>query len=233
MREITDATFDTDVMERSKTVPIVVDLWAPWCGPCQKLGPILERVIDETDGVEGVKVNIDENPSVSQSFEVQSIPAVYAVKDATVVDGFLGAQGEPAVRDFVSRLVPTPEETEVDRLLAQGDEHSLREALVLDPDHEKATVALAALLAESDRGDEALELLERVPESGEGRRVAALARTGGANGSDDVDTKLEGLLGLVKDDEAARQEFVDLLELLGADDPRTAEWRRRLSAALF
>ena len=90
--DVTDATFETDVIERSKTTPVVIDLWAPWCGPCQTLGPILEKVIDATDGkVALVKVNIDENPAISQAFQVQSIPAVFAMKDGQVVDGFMGA----------------------------------------------------------------------------------------------------------------------------------------------
>src|SRR3954447_5544339 len=99
MADITDATFEQDVLERSKQVPVVVDLWAPWCGPCKTLGPIIERVIAETDGkVELAKVNVDENPQVSQAFQVQSIPAVYALKDGKVVDGFIGAQPEATIK---------------------------------------------------------------------------------------------------------------------------------------
>ncbi len=106
MSDVTDATFSTAVVERSHTVPVVVDLWAPWCGPCQTLGPILERVIGETNGlVELAKINVDENPQVSQAFQVQSIPAVYAMRDGQIVDGFMGAQGEPAIVEFVQRLL--------------------------------------------------------------------------------------------------------------------------------
>src|SRR3954452_21798392 len=99
MADVTDATFERDVLERSKTVPVVVDLWAEGGGPCKTLGPILEKVIAETGGkVELAKVDVDANQQVARQFQVQSIPAVYAVKDMKVVDGFVGAQPEAAVR---------------------------------------------------------------------------------------------------------------------------------------
>ena len=117
MADVTDATFNTDVVERSRTVPVVVDLWAEWCGPCRTLGPILEKVVADTGGqVELAKVDIDANPSVASMFQVQSIPAVYAMKDGKVVDGFLGAQPEWQVAEFVQRLYPSVEDREVDRL---------------------------------------------------------------------------------------------------------------------
>ena len=121
--DVTDATFDTDVVERSKTTPVVIDLWAPWCGPCLTLGPILEKVTDATEGkVVLAKVNIDENPAISQAFQVQSIPAVFAMKDGQVVDGFMGAYPEDVVTQFVSNLLPTDEETAIAKLIAAGDE---------------------------------------------------------------------------------------------------------------
>jgi len=112
MVDVTDATFENDVMQASLTAAIVVDLWAPWCGPCKTLGPILEKVIDETKGqVVLAKVNVDENPAISRAFQVQSIPAVFALKDGRIVDGFVGAQPEAAVREFVDRLLPTDVES--------------------------------------------------------------------------------------------------------------------------
>ncbi|HEY3810572.1 MAG TPA: tetratricopeptide repeat protein [Acidimicrobiales bacterium] len=237
--DVTDATFETDVLERSNQTTVVVDLWAEWCGPCKTLGPTLEKVVGEASGVELVKVDVDANPRTSATFQVQSIPAVYAIRDRKVVDSFVGALPEPAVRQWVAGLTPAP--TELDRLIAAGDESSLRRAVELEPANDRAILALAALLV--GRGDEAsrqetLALLARLPESAETRHLAAQARLGaeasgsgpGANG---VEAKLDSLLERVRDDDAARQEFVDLLEVLGPEDPRTVAYRKALTARLF
>lgn len=232
--DVTDETFVAEVLERSATTPVVVDLWAPWCGPCRTLGPILEKVVGETDGeVVLAKVNIDENPRVQATFGVQSIPAVFALSGQQVVDSFIGAVPEAAVREFVQRLAPPV--SEADALAAAGDEASLRRALELEPGHAGATVALAELLVAQGANDEALALLAKVPETAEGRRVAALARTGVSESvaPTDVTGRLDDLLERVKGDDEARQEFVDLLEVLGPDDPRTAGYRKALTARLF
>jgi len=157
---------------------------------------------------------------------------VFALKDGRIVDGFVGAQPEAAVREFVDRLLPTDVESEIDLLLAEGDEDSLRQVLEIDPGHVDAIIKLGEILVHTDRGDEALALLERIPETAETRRIAALARGGVALVSD-VETKLDALLPRVKEDEVARQEYLDILELLGPDDPRTATYRRRLTSRLF
>jgi putative thioredoxin len=234
--DVTDATFPTEVVERSRQMPVVVDLWAEWCGPCKTLGPILEKVIDETGGkVLLAKVDVDTNQQTAAAFQVQGIPAVYALRDGKVVDGFVGAQGEGAVREFVSRLLPTEAEDAVAALLAAGDEGSLREVLAREPGHEQGVVALAELLVKRGSDDdkaEALGLLERIPESADTRRVAALARIG-IDTRDDVTDELDALLSKVKDDDDARQRFIDLLEVMGPDDPRTSAYRKQLTTQLF
>jgi putative thioredoxin len=236
--DVTDQTFQEDVLTRSATVPVVVDLWAPWCGPCKTLGPMLEKAVADTNGAVALaKVNVDENPRVAQTFAVQSIPAVFAISNGQVVDQFIGALPEAQVTAFIQRLAPAP--SEADNLVAAGDEASLRKALELEPDHAGAIETLARMLI--DRGDaaEALTILARIPETDATRALAADARLLEAGvdvsdtGRDEIAGKLDGLLDKVRDDDSARQEFVDLLEALGPSDPRTNEYRRALAARLF
>ena len=235
--DVTDTTFEAEVLERSTQVPVVVDLWASWCGPCRTLGPVLEKLVSERAGeVVLAKVDVDANPRVAATFQVQSIPAVYALKDRRVVSSFIGAQPEPSVRAWLAEVAPAP--TEVDRLVAAGDEASLRQALELEPANTTVIISLAALLV--DRGDdtsrkEALQLLERIPETADVRLLQAQARVGdeAANGTTAVTAKLDTLLDRVKADPAAHQEYLDLLEIMGPDDPRVATYRKALTARLF
>jgi putative thioredoxin len=236
--DVTDQTFQADVIDRSATLPVVVDLWAPWCGPCKTLGPIIEKAVADTGGaVELAKVNVDDNPAVARAFNVQSIPAVFAIREGQVVDQFIGALPEAQVAAFVQRLAPAP--SEADTLVAAGDEASLRRALELEPDHPAATEGLARVLIDRGEAAEALALLQRLPETETGRLLAAEARLLEAGvdvsgtGREEIEAKLDELLDRVRDDDAARQEFVDLLETMGSTDPRTSEYRRALAARLF
>ncbi|MDA8290153.1 MAG: tetratricopeptide repeat protein [Actinomycetota bacterium] len=236
--DVTDQTFETEVLARSEQLPVVIDLWAPWCGPCRTLGPIIEKVVADTEGkVALAKVNVDENPRVSAAFQVQSIPSVFAVSGRSVVDSFTGALPEAEVRAFVERLAAAP--SEADLLVEAGDEVSLRRALELEPDHAGAVVALAELRVSAGDPDEALALLARIPETADTRRVAALARlsssetASAALRSGSLEDRLGALLDSVKSDPAARQEYVDLLEAMDPDDPRREQHRRALASRLF
>jgi putative thioredoxin len=242
--DVTDATFERDVLERSKTVPVVVDLWAPWCMPCRQLGPMIEAAVARTEGrVELAKVNVDDNPRIAATFRVQSIPVVYALRDREVVDSFLGAVGQATIDEFVDRLDEPPEEplSEADQLVANGDEESIKAALELEPDHPGATVALAELLIARGEPAEALALLGRVAETPEVRRAAASARLAitaaergeAADGHMPLEQRVDALLERVKADDGARQELVDLLETMDETDPRRLRYRRALASRLY
>jgi len=195
--DVADADFAREVLEHSARVPVIVDFWAPWCGPCRQLGPALERAVGEQRGlVRLAKVNVDESPEVARQFRVQSIPLVIAFKDGAPVAEFLGAQPEPVVRRFVASLVPS----EADRLAQDGvelfaaghanaAEERFRAALEKDARHAQALLGLARVLGAGGKAAEALDLLERIVSAPpaveqEAARLAAELRTGSAPAAD-------------------------------------------------
>ena len=231
--DVTDATFQTEVVERSHTVPVIVDFWAPWCGPCKSLTPILERATAATEGqVELVKLNIDENPGATQAFHVQSIPAVFVIKDGQVIHNFTGGQSDQYVQQLVQALLPDPTQTRIMELLANGTEEALRDAVALAPGNEDAICTLADLLIRTGKAEEALTFLVRLPETDRVRKLGATARLA-MNPVDNLDVELDALLLRVKDDEVARREYLDILETMGTNDPRTAKYRKLLTQKLF
>ncbi len=171
VRDVTDDTFENEVIQRSHQTPVVVDFWAPWCGPCRMLSPTIEKVAEAFAGeVEAVKINTDENPRTAMQFGIQSIPAVKAFKNGEVVREFLGAQPEAEVRSFFQSLAPT----EADRVSAAAQEiarnpdpaareTAYRELLQRVPGNAEAIVGLATVLIERGETSEASDLLERVP----------------------------------------------------------------------
>lgn len=243
--EVSDSTFESAVIERSRSVPVVVDFWAAWCGPCRMLGPVLEREVARRDGgVELAKLDVDANPRTAETYGIRGIPAVKAFRDGRVVDEFVGALPAAAVSRFLDSLVPSKAEL----LARKGDEASLRQALELEPERADAAIPLARLLLRRGESDEALEVLSHVPGSFAGDGLAARIRLekSGANGlapafaaldAGDYEHGLDILISTIRPThplrDSIRRVVVGILDELGPDDPRVPEWRRRMTSVLY
>jgi putative thioredoxin len=167
------ATFERDVIERSKEVPVVVDFWADWCQPCRLLAPVLEGLAEEYGGrFVLVKADAEAMPDVASAFGVRSIPAVYGLRNGEVVDGFVGVLSESSIREFLNRLLPNPAESLADeaRRLEESDPEAAagkyREALALEPDNPPAAIGLARLALTAGRLDECGTLLDGLERRG-------------------------------------------------------------------
>ncbi len=243
--DVTDSDFEEAVLERSQTVPVVVDFWAAWCAPCRQLGPVLEREAEKRAGtLELVKLDVDANPAISRTFGIQGIPAVKAFHKGKVVAEFMGAQPAAAVERFLDSLYPS----EAELLAESGDEESLRAALRLEPGRADAAVKLARILHGRGLMDEALEVLDKVHGSFATDGLAARIKLELAPATDlkpafsaldsgDNQQGLDLLIGAIaarrdrRDD--IRRVVVGVLDELGADDPVATDSRRRLASALY
>jgi putative thioredoxin len=243
--DVTEADFATAVLERSHSLPVVVDFWAEWCAPCRQLGPVLEREASQRSGkLELVKLDVDANPTVSRSYGIQGIPAVKAFHKGRVVAEFVGAQPAAAVARFLDSLLPSQAELLADR----GDEESLRAALELEPGHAGAAVRLARMLHGRGEEDEALEILRnvhgsfaadglsariRLEQSGVPDLSRAFAALDAGDNEQALDTLIDTITNARNGRDEIRRVVVGILDELGLDHPLAATSRMKLASALY
>jgi putative thioredoxin len=243
--DVDQSSIEAEVIERSRSVPVVVDFWAEWCGPCRALTPLLEAATARRgEDVVLAKLDTDANQEIARSFGIQGIPAVKAFRDGAVVDEFVGAQPPAMVERFFDGLVPS----ESDRLVAAGDEASLRRALELTPARADATLALARLLIARGETDAALELLDNVAGDYQAAGLAArlrlqqrglpeleqaFAKLDRGDTAEAIDLLLDALGADDGDRDEIRKVIVGELDVLGPDDQLARDARRRLAAALY
>jgi putative thioredoxin len=250
--DVTEAEFPQKVVERSRELPVVVDFWAEWCGPCRTLGPVLEKAAGERAGrVELAKLDVDSNQGIARAFRVQGIPAVKAFKDGRVAAEFTGAVPPAQVEEFFDALLPSEAEQAATAALESGDEDALRSALAEDPRNGTVAAALARLLIARGDNEEALALAEPFGHDFVAAGLAARARLtierpdderlraafdawdGGdpAAALDELQTALaEAGDGDSRD--AIRRVMIAIFTELGPDSELARDHRRRLSAVL-